>query len=109
MRITAEFLTNKLLEIAKKNAPVRLVADKKGRPRQRAVGNKGTNMYSPYPGNLKNNGIYRRGTNAIVYDYNKVGYIGYANLYSKKPRYIENTLNDFLNYCVSLGGRITKR
>jgi hypothetical protein len=109
MQITAEKLTAKLYEIAQENAPVRKVKDKKGKPRQRAVGKKGTNMYSPYPGNLKNNGIYRRGTNAIVYDYNKVGYIGYANLYSKKPRYIENTLNDFLNYCVSLGGRITKR
>ena len=109
MQITAEFLTNKLLEIARKNAPVRSVADKKGRPRQRAVGKKGTNMYSPYPGNLKNNGIYKRGSNAVVYDYNKVGYIGYANLRSHKPQFIENTLNDFLNYCVSLGGRITKR
>ena len=108
MQITGEMLSSKLLEIAKENAPVRLVADKKGRPRQRAVGKKGTNMYSPYPGNLKNNGIYQRG-NAVVFDYNKVGYIGYANLYSKKPQYIEKTLNDFLNYCVSLGGRIVKR
>lgn len=108
MKITEEMLVNKLLRLAKKNAPVRLVADKKGRPRKRAVGKKGTNMYSPYPGNLKNNGIYARG-NAVVYDYNKVGYIGYANLHSKKPQFIEKTLDDFLNYCISLGGRIVKR
>lgn len=108
MKITEEMLVNKLLRLAKKNAPVRLVSDKKGRPRKRAVGKKGTNMYSPYPGNLKNNGIYARG-NAVVYDYNKVGYIGYANLRSKKPQFIEKTLDDFLNYCISLGGRIVKR
>ena len=65
-------------------------------------------MYSPYPGNLKNNGIYRRG-NSVVFDYNKVGYIGYANLYSKKPRFMEKTVDDFLGFCVSLGGRIVKR
>ena len=108
MKITEEMLVNKLLRLAKKNAPVRVVSDKKGRPRQRAVGKKGTNMYSPYPGNLKNNGIYARG-NAVVYDYNKVGYIGYANVRSKKPQFIEKTVDDFLNYCVSLGGRIVKR
>jgi hypothetical protein len=108
MKITEEMLVNKLLRLAKKNAPVRVVSDKKGRPRKRAVGKKGTNMYSPYPGNLKNNGIYARG-NAVVYDYNKVGYIGYANLRSHKPQFIEKTLDDFLNYCISLGGRIVKR
>lgn len=108
MKITEEMLVNKLLKFAKENAPVRVVSDKKGRPRKRAVGKKGTNMYSPYPGNLKNNGIYARG-NAVIYDYNKVGYIGYANLYSKKPQFIEKTLDDFLNYCISLGGRIVKR
>ena len=108
MKITGYMLLSKLLELAKQNAPVRLVADNGKRPRQRAVGKKGTNMYSPYPGNLKNNGIYMRG-DAVVYDYNKVGYIGYANLYSRRPRYIEKTLVDFLNYCVALGGRIVKR
>ena len=59
MKITAEMLAAKLLRIAKKNAPVRVVKDKNPkRPRKRAVGKKGTNMYSPYPGNLKKNGIY---------------------------------------------------
>jgi hypothetical protein len=108
MKITGEMLSSKLLEIAKENAPVRIIVDKEGRPRKRDTGKKGTNMYSPYPGNLKNNGIYARG-NSVIYDYNKVGYIGYANLYSKKPRYIEKTVEDFLTFCVSLGGRIVKR
>ncbi len=108
MKITRELLTNALYKIAQKNAPVRIIRDKNGRPRSRAVGKKGTNMYSPYPGNLKNNGIYIRG-DALVFDYNKVGYIGYANLRSHKPQFIENTLDDFLNYCISLGGRIIQR
>lgn len=108
MKITATMLSSKLLELAKKNAPVRVIRDKKGRPIQRAVGKKGTNMYSPYPGNLKNNGIYAI-ENSVVFDYNKVGYIGYANIRSSKPQFIQKTVDDFLNFCVSLGGRIEKR
>ena len=108
MKLTGEMLTNKLYEIAQANPPVRSIVDKHGRPLPRAVGKKGTNMYSPYPGNLKNNGIYRR-DNAIIFDFNKVGYIGYANIRSRKPRYIEKSVNDFCNYCVSLGGRIIQK
>lgn len=75
MKITAEMLAAKLLRIAKKNAPVRVVKDKNPkRPRKRAVGKKGTNMYSPYPGNLKKNGIYAI-ENGVRFDYDKVGYI----------------------------------
>lgn len=105
MKVTPERLAIKLLQIAKKNAPVRSLNDKKGRPKKRAVGKPGTNMYSPYPGNLKNNGIYGI-SEGIVFDYNKVGYIGYANLRSKKPQFIEKTVTDFCSFCVSLGGRM---
>lgn len=108
MKITATMLSSKLLELAKKNAPVRRIADKNGRPRARATGKKGTNMYSPYPGNLKNNGIYAV-PNGVVFDYNKVGYIGYANMRSSRPQFIQNTVNEFLQYCVSLGGRIVSQ
>ena len=118
-------LSSILLEIAKNNAPVRLAYNKKGevitetnaktkfytkngRPMQRAVGKKGTNMYSPYPGNLKNNGIYAV-DNGICFDYNKVGYIGYANIRSHSPQFIQRTVDDFLSFCVTLGGRIEKR
>lgn len=109
MIITSEMLGYRLLKIAKENAPVRIINDKnKKRPRQRGVGKKGTNMYSPYPGNLKNNGIYPI-QNGIRFDYDKVGYIGYANLRSHRPGFIEKTIDDFCNYCVALGGRILKR
>lgn len=105
MNITPYQLSSKLLEIAKQNAPVREIYDTKGRPKNRAVGKKGTNMYSPYPGNLKNNGIYAI-QNGIVFDYNKVGYIGYANIRSRKPQFIQKTVSDFCNYCIAIGGRI---
>lgn len=109
MKITVEMLSAKLLDIARENAPVRVIADKDpSRPRKRDTGKKGTNMYSPYPGNLKNNGIVGL-SNGIVYDYNKVGYIGYADLRSHKPQFIEKTVDDFCAFCVSLGGRIKKR
>lgn len=108
MRITQEMLVSKLIQIAKENAPVRIVTARNGRPLQRSVGKKGTNMYSPYPGNLKNNGIVGV-ANGVIFDYNKVGYIGYANLYSRKPQFIEKTVTDFCNFCVSLGGRIKQK
>lgn len=108
MKITGAMLSAKLLEIAKANAPVRIIKDKEGRPRSRAVGKRGTNMYSPYPGNLKNNGIVGL-KNGVVFDYNKVGYIGYANIRSHKPQFIEKTVNGFCQFCVSLGGRIKQR
>lgn len=108
MNITSAMLTSKLLEIAKENAPARNIVDRKGRPLQRAVGKRGTNMYSPYPGNLKNNGIYRV-KNGVVFDYNKVGYIGYANLRSRKPQYLEKTIKEFCDYLVALGGRIKQQ
>ena len=44
-----------------------------------------------------------------LFDYNKVGYIGYANIRSSKPQFIQNTVNEFLNFCVSLGGRIVSQ
>ena len=108
MEITKQWLVSELQRIAKRNAPVRIVKDKNGRPLSRAVGKKGTNMYSPYPGNLKNNGIVNI-NEGICYNYTKVGYIGYANLKSKKPHFIEKTIDDFCNYCVSLGGRVVKK
>ncbi len=108
MTITKEMLSAKLVEFAKNNAPVRLVVDKNGRPRSRAVGKKGTNMYSPYPGNLKNNGIVPI-ANGVRFDYDKVGYIGYANIRSRSPQFIERTVDDFCSFCISLGGRIIKR
>lgn len=108
MVITKAMLVGKLQQIAKDKAPVRIVVDKNGRPLSRATGKKGTNMYSPYPGNLKNNGVVAI-DNGVRYDYNKVGYIGYANIRSKSPQFIEGTIQDFCAYCISLGGRVIKQ
>lgn len=108
MEITIEKLASQLYTIAQANAPVRRIVDKAGRPLPRAVGKKGTNMYSPYPGNLKNNGIEPL-ANGIRYNYDKVGYIGYANMKSHSPQFIERTIDAFCGYCIALGGRIVKR
>lgn len=105
MQITQNMLIEKLRHIAKENAPVRDIIDKQGRPLPRAIGKKGTNMYSPYPGNLKNNGIVFI-KDGICFDFDKVGYIGYANIRSRKKKFIERTVTDFCEFCVSLGGRI---
>ena len=110
MQITKEMLVGRLQQIAinEDKVPIREIVDKKGRPRSRAVGKKGTNMYSPYPGNLFNNGIVQI-ADGVRYDFNKVGYIGYANLRSSKPKFIEKTVQEFCAYCVSLGGRVIKQ
>lgn len=96
MKITHTMLQSKLLDILKTNAPVRQGGG--------AVGKRGTNLYSPYPGNLKNNGIYPTEA-GVRLDINKVGYIPFANKYSKKPRYIENSIDVFVSYCISVGGK----
>lgn len=97
MKITRTMLETKLYEILQGNSPVRQGGG--------AVGKRGTNMYSPYPGNLKNNGIIQTNT-GVRLDLNKVGYICYANLYSKKPGYIEKSRDEFLQWLVALGGKI---
>lgn len=97
MKITRVMLESKLYEIFQKNSPVR----QGGGP----VGKRGTNMFSPYPGNLKNNGIYQT-KNGLRLDYNKVGYIGYANITSRKKGYIEKSVNEFLQWLIALGGRM---
>ena len=97
MQITRTMLETRLYEIFQKNAPVRQTGG--------ATGKRGTNLYSPYPGNLKNNGIWQTNT-GVRLDLNKVGYIWYANLKSRKPNYIEKSVSEFLQWLVSLGGRI---
>lgn len=97
MKITKTMLTTQLYSILQAQSPVRQGGG--------AVGKPGTNMYSPYPGNLKNNGIYQT-NKGVCLDLNKVGYIGYANLRSKRAGYIEKSRDEFLQWLVSLGGRI---
>lgn len=96
MKITRLMLIVALYGQFQNNAPVR----SKGK----GVGKKGTNMYSPYPGNLKNNGISLT-YHGVKLDFNKVGYIGYANARSKSPQFIERSIEDFVQFCIKLGGR----
>ena len=57
MRLTIEIAMENLKNILKEKAPVRVAYEKNGRVYNGGpVGKPGTNMYSPYPGNLKNNG-----------------------------------------------------
>lgn len=99
MRITQAEVHQELNRILVNNAPVRVP------PPYGAVGKPGTNMYSPYPGNLQQNGI-RVTEKGATLDYNRVGYIGYANVYSKKPQFIEKSVNELLNYLVAMGGTV---
>lgn len=96
MKVTRVMLQTALYAQFQDKAPVRSFGG--------AVGKKGTNMYSPYPGNLKNNGIYQT-NNGVRLDLNKVGYIGYANKTSKSPQYIERSIDGFIQYCITLGGK----
>ena len=97
MKITKVMLHSKLLQLFKENAPVRQSGG--------ATGKRGTNLYSPYPGNLKTNGIYMT-RDGVRLDLDKVGYIGYANARSKNPRFIEKSIDGFVQFCIELGGRL---
>ncbi len=93
-------LESHLLSVLKNNAPVRSTRG--------AVGKRGTNMYSPYPGNLKNNGIVQT-SNGVKLDINHVGYIWYANKTSSRPDYVGKSVDEFLHYCQALGARVEKK
>lgn len=97
MNITFEEIQAELARILINNAPVRVP------PPYGSVGKKGTNMESPYPGNLQQNGIELTSKGARL-NYNKVGYIGYANLRSKKPQFIEKSVDELVNCLIQLGG-----
>ena len=102
--ITMEMLIYDLTYIAKENAPVR------SKPLG-AVGRPGTRMYSPYPGNLKNNGIFPQifsPTQARLVFGGPVGYADYANRTSFKPQYQEKTLDDFIQKLITKYGGVVK-
>lgn len=103
-QITMEMLVYELTYIAKNNAPVRQYP-------LGAVGKAGTPMYSPYPGNLKNNGIFYQvfgPTHARLVFGGPVGYAGYANETSFKPHYQEKSVNDFVQKLISKYGGTVK-
>ena len=100
MQITLELLTYELAMIAKNNAPVRTYP-------LGPVGKKGTNMYSPYPGNLMNNGIVPRvysSTNASLLIGGPVGYAMYTETRSKKPHWMQKTVDEFVQRLTTVYG-----
>lgn len=103
-KITMEMLMFDLTAIAKDNAPVRQYP-------LGAVGKPGTRMYSPYPGNLKNNGIIPQvfsPDKARLLFGGPVGYAGYANKSSAKPNYQEKTVDEFVQKIISKYGGVVK-
>lgn len=99
MKITLDELRRELMSLLQKNAPVRVP------PPYGEVGKKGTNMVSYYPGYLQGN-AFRASPTGVVLSYDKVGYIGYANLYSHKPHFIEKSIQDLIGELIAVGGRI---
>lgn len=79
-------------------------------------GKPGTSFYSPYPGNLKNNGVYRT-KDSIVLDVKKVGYIPFADKRAHKhtnggtnggPDFIRRTENDVVDHLRRIGCKVVK-
>lgn len=105
MTLTIPIAMSKLYELLKENAPVRSSAGPKGKP--------GTNMYSPYPGNLMNNGIYQpylkgpeMGTITLSGTGGKVGYLPYTNGKGIHKGWVDKSVNDFVNFlCSTYGGK----
>lgn len=105
MNLTLETVMNELLYTLKENAPVRTYPPGK-------VGKPGTNMFSPYPGNLKNNGIYAgyttatSGTIILSGTDGKVGYLPYTETRSKKPNWQSKSIEQFVSkLCSTYGGK----
>jgi len=104
MNLSMEMLMQELLYILKENAPVRSSPGPAGKV--------GTNMYSPYPGNLKNNGIYAGYTSAtqgqIVLSGTdgKVGYLPFTETRSHKPNWQSKSIDQFVSkLCSTYGGK----
>jgi len=113
MTLTIEIAMENLKNILKEKAPVRRAYEKNGRVYNGGpVGKPGTNMYSPYPGNLKNNGIYPgyrtpdKGTIVLSGVDGKVGYLPYTNAKGKHQGWIESGVQSFVNWlCSTYGGK----
>lgn len=104
MRLTIDLAMQELLWKLKDNAPVRLTPGPKGK--------KGTNMYSPYPGNLKNNGIYAgykgpdKGQIVLSGVDGKVGYLPFTETRSHKPNWQQKSIEEFVSLlCSTYGGK----
>ena len=106
MRLTIDIAREDLYKILKENAPERTTPPG-------PIGKIGTNMYSPYPGNLKNNGIYRgttigSKTQVVLSGVDgKVGYLPYTEKTSKKPGWQQKSISIFVSkICTEYGGKV---
>lgn len=107
MHLTIDIAMYNLYNILKENAPVR---DEQKYPGPK--GKPGTNKYSPYPGNLRNNGIYPgykgadRGQIVLSGTDGKVGYLPYTETKSNKPGWQQKSINQFVSrLCSTYGGK----
>lgn len=97
MNLTFEEFQGEIFRILTDLAPVRVP------PPYGGVGKKGTNMYSPYPGNLQQNGVCLTSKGAKL-DVDRVGYIIYADKRSKSPNFIERANEQFCQELKNIGG-----
>lgn len=93
-------LVYKLKEIYQSVAPVRT------KPLG-AVGKKGTNFYSARPGWMRDTAFLLY-SDTFVLSERLVGYIGYANVTSRKPGFIQKIDKEFRNEMIKKGGRIER-
>lgn len=104
MKLTIEIAAGNLLRILKQNAPVGKGVGPKGKP--------GTNMYSPFRGNLRANGIYfgyktaNKGAVVLSGVDGKVGYLPYTEARGKSAGWQEKSVNEFVSWlCSTYGGK----
>lgn len=96
--ITPEMITMAFYDIMKQNAPVRKFPPG-------PIGKKGTPFYSPYPGNLRNNGVL---CDFFSKDHTRIrvgGPVGYA-VYTERSGWQEKSVAEFINLLKSYGGEI---
>ena len=89
-----------LVRIIKKNSPKR---DDDAYPH--AIKRKGV-VISPFPGNLKKNGnqiVSSEEGYIVKHGYEPARYALFANVRSRKPRYIEKSINEFFALMASKG------
>ena len=95
-RVTLGMLTSIMTTCLKNNAPVRQYPQ-------------GAIRHSPYPGNLKNNGIVEEihgSRSRVVVGGARAPYAIYTESTSKRAGWIAKSQQEFLIKCQQLGGRI---
>ena len=91
---------DQLQQIIQKNSPVRDGEKYPGVIKRHGV------VVSPFPGNLKVNGnriVQTASGYRLEHGYRPAPYALYANKSSRKPKYIEKSIDEFLGYLRTLG------